>query len=111
MKTKSMKVSLLVLMLAIALVAVVVQSPRSNVQSHDDGRATTHERARSTGEARDPQTNSLRYVSAGGFTEADYARHVDELKARIKKKLAADRSSGVSARGTSDESADGASVG
>ena len=57
----------------------------------------------------------MRYVAAVGFTEADYTRHVDELKARIKKKLAdaraADRSSDVSAGGTSDGSSSGAAGG
>lgn len=41
----------------------------------------------------DPQTNSLHYNPAVRFTEADYTRHVNELKARIKKKLSSDESS------------------
>ncbi|HKO99504.1 MAG TPA: hypothetical protein VJU86_21060 [Pyrinomonadaceae bacterium] len=124
MNKKGTRLSVFALVITVAL--AVVQSPRSNVQSQDDdrkdGRAEALiESARSTSAALDPQTNSLRYISAGGFTEADYTRHVEELKARIKKKLAAsgsadrsagrssDASSGVSSSGASGESSSGSS--
>jgi hypothetical protein len=59
------------------------------VDIHDD----IQEGARLSRATLDPQTNSLRYIPAVRFTEADFTRHVNELKARINKNLSSDEAS------------------
>jgi len=86
-----LKLFTLVIPLAVLLSHSGQYVPVDNVPGdiHDD----VQEGARSTRVTGDPQTNSLRYISAVRFTEADFTRHVNGLKVRIKKKLSSDESS------------------
>lgn len=66
----------------------VKSNPRSDAQS--DVHANNHQTsAEPNTNAREPSTPSpdITRAVAVGFTEADFARHVDQLKAQLKKKL------------------------
>ncbi len=87
MHTTGIKLDFFALVLSLAMVAGVVHSPRANVQNRNF-------------DVQSPRSNVQSLDSKGHDAHTDYSLHVDELKQRIKKKLAGERAADRSSDGS-----------